>query len=561
MGSILPPSGSEYQLAYQFYQDDDGLNGASPLAPVNSSATLPIGTRFRLRIGINRELGSPNRYYLLEYRRNGGTWYAVENSQGVQYALSPNFSDGDLTSQRITVPFPYEAGEGIETQRSSRQYTSIEVASELEYCLIAYGDVGDALEFRLVGLGTPWTGGQSYSGYALDYVYIPLAYLGQETEGGVWYMYEYLTEIGMGREPASGTGRFCPAQVKINALTRMPHAQPEVITWGGFRGVNAPVNALHGKLMPITTTLTVEATPPLLAVLLCSLMGIPTTSGSADPYTHTYPLDGDPRTLTLWQRIHHKSTEAGAPIFSGYGGVIVQSLSLNVASEGGGVLTADVGLSALTHLLHNSASAVGMDAAPYYGHRPYTVADLSLTINTSGGASPDWMGEISGVRLTLTRSVFPKWSFSGKHVASGWRYHPHVVLTDLSLDIYREGAKRLKLVLGRPETYSYPVLPDIQVQEYNPTTQVALELKLSYLDGTKERSITISTGRFAWAAATIGAGGEGPDTDTYNLIPLAETSGGVLSTLKEIKAVNDLNATALWSDGTPITGLSGVYYP
>lgn len=564
MANYTLPSETERVVLFRVFQDNVSLNGASPIAAQDTPAQMPWNTQFRVRMRVTRDIDCPSRYYLIEYRvGDSGTWRACDVGETVYIELSEVFTDGEGTTERL-VPGMYQfgGGEGIETRRSSQQYTQYVRDYELEWNLrIASSQpVGTVVYFRMVGLNTPWSGGQTYTATPIPHAVNPSIVISTSQQQEAQTMFEVYTEIGMGREPTANPGRPVVASRKINATVRPPLISPEYIVWGGYRGVESPVLATHGKLNPYTFPLTVEATPQLMSLLLCLLMGTPTTTGASDPYTHTFSPAGSPRTGTIWQKLHYASDESGSPpVFAGYGGLVASALTLNLNPAGGGVLTVDLELQGLTYIMHSNESAVGMGSGTsFFSGRPFTINEASLIVKDSAGNNPSWMGEITALRLTLRRGVYPKWQFGGKRIAQGWRTLRRVVVAELSLDVYRVGAKPMKLVLGNSETAPYPLVPSENVQIYDPSSGHALQITLAYSDNSSNRKMDILIPKMAWVAHTMGGGGDNPDFDTYTLMPLME--GSSMSNLDSIVVVNDVQSP--WTDDTAVSSLpTSAYLP
>lgn len=564
MATYSDPSGLTSQIAFQFFKDEVSLNGAGAYAPRNSSPTLPWNSAFRLRLRISRDVGAPAERYLLEAKVGNGSWFACESGQQVYIALSSYFADGEATTERLNPGYyPFAGGEGIETTRSSASYSSNSADYEIEWNLRIASQLptGTIVYFRAVAVSSAWSGGQGYSAALLDYVVTASLVVDNGGLEVMKPMFEVYTEVGLAREALASTGKMAVASRKVNATTRIPLVMPEGVVWGGFRGLEVPVNATHGRLPPFSFTMTCEVTPQLLALLLCSLLGIPTTTGASDPFTHTFSPDGNPRTVTLWQLLHYASDESGnPPIYAGYGGCILSGLTLSFSPEGGGVVTAELEFQGLSVLMHNSGTNTGMANSSFFSGRPFVPSETKLTVRSADSTSPTWEGEITALRLRITRGVFPKWKFVGKRVATGWRYHRRAQVADLSMDVYRVGAKPMKLVWGQPENASFPMAPSPGFQEYNPATQSAIEIVLAYSDNETGRKVTISIPRVGWVAHALGPGGDNPDYDTFTLIPLQEGSSG--SNFTSIVVLNDLNAAGLWTDDSVIVDYpSSPYLP
>lgn len=563
MPTYNPPTTLE-QTAFQLYRDDISLNNATPLAPVNQEAEVLAGYRFRCRIQVESTTGWSGRL-LLEYRvneqGNWGNWAAADNDQFIQIVSSQYFVDGEDTTVRIGRPpgSTFVAGEGIETRRNSRPLTvGIDSYTEVEWNLIAVGlTVGTVVEMRVVSMTTAWSGGQNYTASPLQIYH----QLGKITIGGseTYMMYEAYTEIGWGIEAPTNFGKFVPAVQKINATARLPDMAPVKVTYGGFRGIDAPINAVMGLMAPEPLTLTMEACPDQLGKLLASLFNNPVTTGSSAPYTHNFVPSSfiTPRTLTIWQKEHYRSDEAGnPPLYAGYGGVQFSSLTLEAAAATGGILVVSADGMAATYVLHNSESTVGMNSA-FGNAQPFTVESLQLELQDSTGATPPWQGEVEQVRLRLARGdLSPAYGFTGKAIAKGYRYRTAVHLVELSIQVYRTGLKPLKLVLGQPEDASYPLVPGEIFRVYSQTgASAALKLTFTSLENNAWKLI-IATQQFGFMELTDTSGGEDPMVDTYTLLPLVSAG----RTLSEVRLIN-ANSTEPGASGTPITVPAGRYSP
>ncbi len=405
-------------------------------------------------------------------------------------------------------------------------------------------------------MSTTWSGGQSYTAALLVYTNVASVLIGnttQEVSGKM--MYEAYTEIGWGIEAMNAFGKWVPASQRINAVARLPVMSPTKLPYGGFRGVDAPTAMLMSQMPPAGISLQMEVTPDQIAKALASLFGNPSTTGTG-PYTHDFLVGNAPRTLTIWQKEHYSSDDAQAPLFSGYGGCIFSELSLEADSRNGGILVATFTGLAATYLLHNNASAVGMNSA-FGAARPFTVDGAILTIRDSTGSTPSWAGEVQSIRIRLARqNVYPLFGFRNKAIARGYAYRRAVHLVELSIEVYRVGLKPLKLVLGSGEGASYPILPQPSVQQYDPSSSGALKIEFTSRENSSWK-LTIETPRFAWVELSSSSGGEDPMMDTYALMPLVENS----ATLLTMQLVN-ANSTEPGTAGTPLAiPDTGAYSP
>jgi len=558
MGVYTSPATYLEQTHFQLYQDASGLNNAPPLAGVDAAAAVTLGQKFRCRLQIYSSSVSVTRY-LLEYRVNGGTWRAADATEAVLIVDSTVFANGDATTSRIGYAgATFVGGDGIDIVRNSRdivlgpnQYT------EIEWNLTVVGlTIGDIVDLRAVAMSTAWSGGQSYTATPLIYDQIAAVVIsGSSGEVSAAMMYEAYTEIGVGIEGASAFGKWVPAIQRINAVARLPVMSPSKLPYGGFRGIDAPVGVIMGQMPPAGITLQMEATPDQLGKFLSSLFGAPSTTGTG-PYTHNFLAGNAPVTLTLWQKEHYSSDDAGAPVFSGFGGCIFSDLALEADVRAGGILQASFTGMAATYLLHNNASTVGMNSA-YGNAQPFTVEGATLTIKNSSGSTPSWAGEIQSVRMRLARqNVYPRFGFDGKAIAKGYAYRRAVQLVELSIEVYRVGLKPLKLVLGAGEGSAYPIVPQPNVQQYDPATGGALQIVFTSRENSAW-TLTLETPRFAWIELSNTSGGAEPMMDTYALMPIAEAS----ATLLTVSLVN-ANSTEPGAAGTPLTiSDSGPYSP
>lgn len=546
------------QTHFQIYNDANGLNNAPPLAGVDRSAQVVLGQKFRCRLQIYNQGASATRY-LLEYRVNGGTWRAVDSAEAVRIVDSTVFTDGAATTSRIGYSgATFVTGEGIDTTRNSADISLAPNSyTEIEWNLTTVGlNLGDIVELRAVAMNTTWSGGQSYTASPLVYTNVASVLIGttaQEVVGKM--MYEAYTEIGWGVEAATAFGKWVPASQRINAVARLPAMSPNKLSYGGFRGVDAPTAMLQAQMPPAGISLQLEATPDQIGKALSSLFGNPSTSG-AGPYTHDFLAGNPPRTLTLWQKEHYSSDESSAPVFAGYGGCIFSEIALEADSRAGGILVATFTGLAATYLLHNNAATVGMNSA-FGAARPFTIDGAALTIKDSSGATPSWAGEVQSIRMRLSRqNVTPLFGFRSKAIARGYAYRKAVQLVELSIEVYRVGLKPLKLVLGSGEGATYPVLPQTNVQQYDPSSGGALKIEFTSRENS-DWKLTIETPRFAWVELSSSSGGEDPMMDTYALMPLVENS----ATLLTMQLVN-ANSAEPGTDGTPLTiSDTGAYSP
>lgn len=562
MPSYSAPAELE-QTHFQIYLDDAGLNDATPIAAVDTTAMVELGQRFRCRIQVATvDLGWSGRL-LLEYRINQGAWAAVDTDQPVRMVDSPGFVDGEATTSRLgSAGLTFAPGEGIDTRRNSNQLSiGFEQYTEVEWNLTTVGlTTGDLIEFRVVAMSSAWAGGQTYTASELaTYDYFGAVIISAQSGSGggqTYMMYEAYTEIGWGIEAPTAFAKFVPASQRINAIARLPEMAPAKIPFGGFRGVDAPVDMAMGTMPSQGFTLSMEATPDQIGKALASLFGDPSTTG-AGPYTHNFLAGNPPRTLTLWQKEHFASDESGnPPLYRGYGGCILTALALEADANAGGILQASFDGLAAAHIVHNSATSTGMNSA-FGAARPFLIDQAVLMLRDTTGTTPSWNGEIQSIRLRFARGgVAPVFRFAGKAIAQGYRYRQQVHLVELSIQVYRVGLKPLKLVLGQPEVASYPLLPGDTVQKYAPSGTAALSLEFTSTENPQWK-FTIETPKFAFVEQSATSGGDEPMTDTFTLQPLVSGT----QTLSTIRLIN-ANSTEPGTDGTPLTGIpSGRYSP
>ncbi len=551
------------QSHFQLYEDANGLNNAPALAGVDGSAVVPTGQNFRVRIQITNDGYSATRY-LLEYRVNSGTWRAVDSTEPVRIVDSSVFTDGAATTSRIGYAGrTFVSGEGIDTTRNSADISvSVNQYTEIEWNVrIASASNGDIVEFRVVGMTGAWSGGQTYTASPLgSYDVLATVIVGStQWEVRPAMMYEAYTEVGLGIEASNAFAKWVPAIVKVNATARMPNMAPQRVPFGGFRGIDAPVDYVMGALPPQPFSLSVEALPDQLGKFLASLFGAPATSGSG-PYTHEFTAAASPLTpptLTIWQREHYSNDESASPVFAGYGGCLITEMTLDLDARSGAPVVPVFGGLAASFLLHNNATTTGMNSA-YSASLPFTTTRATLTVRDSSGNTPAWSAEIAQLRLRLARGgVTPRIGFRGKAIAAGYAMRQRVHLVELSIVAYRMGARPIKLVLGTAEGASYPVLPQASVQKYAPSSGAALSIEFTSLENASYKW-TISTSRFAWIEQSATSGGDDPMMDTFTLVPLATSAGATLSAVTLING----NSSEPGTPGTPITiSDTGIYSP
>jgi hypothetical protein len=168
MSTIETPVGSHtVQTHVQLYNDDGGLNSATPLggAGLDQSQEVYVGQKFRLRVSVQLELHYATSYYLLlEYRVNGGSWSAVTTVSPVCIASSECFTDLSATTQRVSTSafFP---GEGVQNLESAGQFVvdagSAATSVECEWSLQTTSalSISDFVQMRVVAASGPWSGG------------------------------------------------------------------------------------------------------------------------------------------------------------------------------------------------------------------------------------------------------------------------------------------------------------------------------------------------------------------------------------------------------------------
>lgn len=179
------------QAAFQIFNDDGTtVNNATGKAALNAAASVAVAASARIRVGLQQSSGTVTNFrYLLEYNVNGGSWTAVDTATSVQFALSPNFADADATTQRLSVPGTFVAGEGIETTRNSAAIilntTGGVQNTEIEWVVnFATVVAGDVVRFRVITMVVGWTGG-GYTGVTLDsYPVYPTVNVGAATVVG-----------------------------------------------------------------------------------------------------------------------------------------------------------------------------------------------------------------------------------------------------------------------------------------------------------------------------------------------------------------------------------------
>jgi hypothetical protein len=552
------------QSHFQLYRDENGLNNAPPLAAVDQWVVMAIGQNFRVRLQIVNE-GLQATRYLLEYRVNGGAWRAVDTTEPVRIVDSTVFTDGTATSSRIGYAGKtFVAGEGIDTNRNSADISlSTQQYTEIEWNLRLFsGNNGDTYEFRAVAMTTTWNGGQSYTASPLETynVYAAVVVGAQVSGGETTMMYEAYTEVGLGIEGSNAFAKWVPASIRVNATTRMPNMQPSRIPIGGFRGIEAPVDYIMGPMPPQPFSLSVEALPDQVGKFLASLFGAPSTSGTG-PYTHEFtssPSPLSPTTLTIWQKEHYRSDEAGnVPLYGGYGGCLFNELTIDIDARTQGPLVCTFGGFAASYILHNSETTTGMNS-PYSASLPFTTVRAQLTVRDSSGSTPAWSAEIEQLRLRLLRGgVTPRTGFRNKAIAKGYAMHQRVHLVELSIVAYRVGMRPVKLVLGQAEGASYPILPQPAVLKYAPSSGHALAIEFTSLENANYK-LTIATAKFAWIEHSATSGGGDPMMDTFTLVPLATTNGATLSAVTLVNGNSSEPGTA----GTPLTiSDTGIYSP
>lgn len=126
LASKAAPAGSvalNTQPYFRIYQDDAGLNSATPYAGQNTTYPVPAYSNFRIRLGVCRGTGTDGDLTTarrLRYKKDSGAFTTITNDCGNDVCLSSsaNFSDGDATTQRLTyssivsVPPTFTAGQG-----------------------------------------------------------------------------------------------------------------------------------------------------------------------------------------------------------------------------------------------------------------------------------------------------------------------------------------------------------------------------------------------------------------------------------------------------------------
>lgn len=152
------------QSHYKFY-NDDALQ--SQVAAIDTNVNAAINSKIRLRVQIDNLTGTNTYRYILEFKRNNGSWQPLDiGAESFLYQYPSSFvADATNTSQKLGSS-TFTTGEILTTTRSSKSITLNSSSTELEWNILIPRNsllVGDTVQFRVVGVTSTWNGGGTYT--------------------------------------------------------------------------------------------------------------------------------------------------------------------------------------------------------------------------------------------------------------------------------------------------------------------------------------------------------------------------------------------------------------
>lgn len=176
--------------------------------------------------------------------------------------------------------------------------------------------------------------------------------------------------IGGYREASWGVDPVTPNLYQLNVQTFNPTASRNEVDDPTLSAVRGATRSLAGNI-DVGASITVTANPGQIGYLLAMAFGLPTTTGSVAPFTHTF----SPTTLPSFQIEEDLRTDVANTIYR-YQGMRVASGSLQISSEGPVVLTLNCSGKSMT------AHTAPLDAtATTVVHYPWGTQHAAISID------------------------------------------------------------------------------------------------------------------------------------------------------------------------------------
>jgi len=442
---------SIHQADYQIYYDDNGINTATPRAPVNTPAFVPAGERARVRIEVkNQDTATVNYQYLLEYRINDGAWQPVRASGAPHYTDSPHFLDGAATTIKRLGAEPYTPGEGVETARATTPITlQGGYTTEYEFSLLFPAPLlpNDTIQFRLVQInGTPpdW---ENYSAGTLLYDNYPTIII----TGGINNMAETvanLSQYGIAIAPDPTKAYKATKLIDVVSCDLSPRAQRLITSM--MRTSLAPRRALTARVWA-EGSLTALATPNHLLYLLLTAGYPQTTTGTTPPYTHEIKwgtgLPSKHATIVAWH------TNATPPYHEIYAGLAARRITFSADAEAGEPLQITLDLIGTIYGVHNTSTITDLfttTTPPADGDDPFV--QQFATIETPEGTTTTRFARCN-IEFAFERDL--RFTIRGKPFARGQQPIRSIRITGSLTALFEDDTDLRRFLNQTAPTYPY----------------------------------------------------------------------------------------------------------